>query len=177
MIGARRMLANRKTIVADGLVCQIGDALEDLGAADLEQRSYRSGVDSTGHQRYDANLSCLQRKHIEFDARYLPDEFAKGRIVSGDLRLYDLLETVQVTRRTANAGHAGALVAEKKLRIGPAFVFLSDQVLGRDTHVFEKDVVHLMRAVDGYDGTHGDAGRFHVDQQERNAGLRFRRGI
>src|SRR5258708_37203901 len=98
MIGARRMLANRKTIVADGLVCQIGDALEDLGAADLEQRSYRSGVDSTGHQRNDAKLSCLHRNHIEFGARDLPDHFAKGRIVTGDLRLYDLLQTVQLPR-------------------------------------------------------------------------------
>src|SRR5260370_21664991 len=98
MIGRYRMLANRKTIVADGLVCQIGDALEDLGAADLEQRSYRSGVDSTGHLRNDAKLSCLQRKHIEFDARDLPDEFAKGRIVGRDLRLYDLFHSVSITR-------------------------------------------------------------------------------
>src|SRR5260370_36712857 len=117
MIGADRMLANRKTIVADGLVCQIGDALEDLGAADLEQRSDRSGVDSTGHLRNDAKLSCLQRKHIEFDARDLPDEFTKGRIVGGDLRLYDLFEAVPIVRGAANSGHGGALDAARKLRL------------------------------------------------------------
>ena len=34
-----------------------------------------------------------------------------------------------------------------------------------------------MRSIDGDDGSHGDAGRFHIDQQERDAGLSLGRRI
>ena len=90
---------------------------------------------------------------------------------------HDLLETLQITRRPADPGHAGALVAEQEFCVGPALVFLADQVLGGDAHVLEEDVIHFMRSVDGDDGPHGDAGRFHVDQQEGDAGLRLCRRV
>ena len=91
--------------------------------------------------------------------------------------LHDLLEAVQVAGRTADAGHAGTLVAEQEFGVGPALVFLADQVFDRHAHVFEKDVVDLVRTVDGDDRAHGDARRLHVDQQERDAGLRLCRSV
>ena len=87
------------------------------------------------------------------------------------------LRRSEITRRPADPGHAGTLVAEQEFRVGPALVFLADQILGGDAHVLEEDVIHLVRSVDGDDGPHGDAGRFHVDQQEGDAGLRLCRRI
>ena len=46
-----------------------------------------------------------------------------------------------------------------------------------NAYVFEKDVVDLMRTVDGDDGPHGDTRRFHVDQQEGDARLRLCRSV
>src|SRR6266851_995002 len=114
VIGAYRVLANRKTIISDRLVGQVGDALEYLGAPDLKQRGRRSRVDPPRHLGDNTQLRCLQCEHIELDARDILDEFPEGRIVLGDLGLYDLLEAIQVTRRTADARHAGALVAEQE---------------------------------------------------------------
>jgi hypothetical protein len=81
---------------------------------------------------------------------------------------------VDGARRAADAGHASALIAEQELGVGPALVFLTDQVLDGDADVFQEDVVDLVRAVDGDDRADGHARRLHVDQQERDAGLRLR---
>ncbi|GCC49733.1 hypothetical protein chiPu_0033885, partial [Chiloscyllium punctatum] len=99
------------------------------------------------------------------------------RIVFRDLGLHDCLQQVEIPRRAADAGHAGALIAEQELGVGPALILLADQVLGGDPDVLQENVVDLVRAVDGDDRTHGDARRFHVDQQERDAGLRLGGGI
>src|SRR2546429_5999865 len=111
VIGAYRVLAKRKTVIADRLVGQVGDALEYLGAPDLEHRGRRSRVDPPRHLGDNAQLRCLQCEHIELDARDVLDEFPEGRIVLGDLGLYDLFEAVLGTRRTAHAGPARALGA------------------------------------------------------------------
>ena len=68
----------------------------------------------------------------------------------------------------ADAGIAAALVGQQEFRVGPALVFLADQVLHGDFHVVEENIVDLVLAVEHDDRPDRDAGRFHVDQQERN---------
>src|SRR6185295_19133230 len=74
-------------------------------------------------------------------------------------------------------GHAGPFIAEQELRVGPPLVFLTDQILDRNANVLQKDVVDLVRAIDGDDRTNGHARRLHVDQEKRYAGLRLGRRI
>src|SRR5260221_1818134 len=176
-IGAHRMLADRKTVIADRLTGQIGNSLEYLGAPDLEQRGRRPRIDAARHLGNNAQLRRLQGKQIKLDARNVLDELSEGWIVLGNFGLYDPLEPVQVARRTADAGHAGTFVAEQKLRVSPTLVFLTDQVLDRDAHIFEEYVVDFVRSVDADDRAHGNARRLHVDQEERYAGLRLCRGV
>src|SRR5467141_1327163 len=90
-IGAHRLLADSKTVIADRLVGQLGDALEYLGTPDLEQRGCRSRIDAARHLGNNAQLRRLERKYVEFDAHNVPDEFAGGRIVFGDFSLNDPL--------------------------------------------------------------------------------------
>jgi hypothetical protein len=70
---------------------------------------------------------------------------------------------------TADAGDAGALVAEQELGVGPALVLLADEVLRRHLDVLEPDFVDLVLAVVHDDRAHGDARRLHVDEQEGDA--------
>src|SRR5216684_4354635 len=157
MIGADRMLTDRQAIVADGAVGQLGDVLEYLGAADLEQRRRRSRIDAARHLRHDPQLGRLERQHVELDAGNVPDEFEMGGIVGWNLGLHDPFQPVDVTGRTADAGHAGALVAEQEFGVSPSPVLLADQVFDGDPDVFQEDVIDLMGAVDGDDRAHGDA--------------------
>src|SRR5690606_38590100 len=76
----------------------------------------------------------------------------------------------------ANTRAVGALVAEQELGVVPALVFLADQIFYRHLHVSEEDLVDLPAAVDRHDRAHLDSGRFHVDEQERDALLRLSRG-
>ena len=62
-------------------------------------------------------------------------------------------------------------MAEQVLGVGPALVLFANEVLGRHFDVVEEHFVDLAFAIEQLDGTHGDAGRFHVQQQEGNAGL------
>ena len=56
----------------------------------------------------------------------VPDEFEIRRIVFRNLRLRDLLQPLDVARRAADPGHAGALVAKQEFCVGPALVLLAD---------------------------------------------------
>ena len=79
------------------------------------------------------------------------NELPERRVVLADFGPHDVLETPQITRRPADPGHAGTLVAEQEFCVGPALVFLADQIFDGDAHVLEEDVVHLVRPVDGDD--------------------------
>src|SRR6516165_2258793 len=177
MVGASRMLADRQAVIANRAVSEFGDRLEDLGAADLEQRRRRSRIDAARHLRYDAKLGRLQRQYIELDAGDVANEFETGRIVLRDFRSDDLLQLLDVSCRPADAGHAGALVTEQEFGVSPTLVLFADEVLDRNADVFEEDIVDLMRTVNGDDWTHSDARRFHIDQEKRDAGLRLGRSI
>src|SRR5271156_5508729 len=89
------------------------------------------------------------------------------------MRYIERLKKIDVAHRAADAGHAGALVAEQKFGVSPALVLFADQVLHGHADVFQEDIVDLVAAVDRDDRAHGDSRRFHIDQQERDAGLRL----
>ena len=50
-VGGHRVLADGQTVVTDRLMRQVRDALEYLGAPDLEQRCGRSRIDAARHLR------------------------------------------------------------------------------------------------------------------------------
>jgi hypothetical protein len=63
-------------------------------------------------------------------------------------------------------------MGQQEFRIGPALVFVTDQVLRGHLHVVEPDLVDFMFAVQHGDGPQRNTGRFHVDQEKRNTLLR-----
>ena len=127
----------------------------------------------------DAQLRHLQRLQLDLDRGDLGAEalVLDQRLAAGLLERGEFLEAADARLGHADAGDAGALVAEQELGVVPALVLLADQVLDRHLHVVEEHLVDLVAAVDGQDRAHGDAGRLHVDQQERDAFLLLRRRI
>ena len=89
----------------------------------------------------------------------------------------ELLDAAQPLLGDADAGDAGALVAEQEFGVVPALVLLADQVLDRHLDVVEEHLVDLVAAVDGLDRAHRDALRLHVDQDEGDAHLLLRIGV
>src|SRR3546814_7905505 len=55
------------------------------------------------------------------------------------------------------------------LGIVPAFALLADPIVHGDADIVEKDFIGITAAVDRFDRPHGDAGRFHIDEQEGDA--------
>src|SRR5207244_6031167 len=104
VVGAYRVLTDGQTVIADRLVRQVGDALEYLGAPDLEQRRGRSRVDAARHLSHDTQFGRLQRQDIELNAGNVLDELAERRIVLADFGLHDMLESLQIPGRPADAG-------------------------------------------------------------------------
>src|SRR3546814_10394778 len=90
-------------------------------------------------------------------------------VCSSDL----LLQPLQALLGGGDLGNAGAFVAEQELGVGPALAFLADQVGTRYADGIEENLVDAMTLVARDDRPHGDAGRFHVDQQEGNDLLRL----
>ena len=88
-----------------------------------------------------------------------------------------MLQRVELALGRADAGNAGALVAEEILRVGPALAFLSDQVRNRHLHVLEEDLVDLVLLVQRDDRPDGDAGRVHVDEEKADALLLLHGGV
>src|SRR5262249_39027599 len=107
------------------------------------------------------------------EARVL-DERAPARALAPR----DVLQLLQLALAASHAGDAGALVAQQELRVGPALVLLAHAIGDGDLHVLEPDLVDLGLAVEHLDGPHRDAGRLHVDEEERDAflGAAFARG-
>ena len=126
-----------------------------------------------------AHLRHLQRLQLHLDGRHLLAEalVLDQRLVAGHHLGGQLLDALHALLGVADAGDARALVAEQELGAVPAAVLLADQVLDRHLDLVEEHLVHLMPAVHGLDRAHGDAGRLHVDQQERDAELLLGRGV
>jgi hypothetical protein len=76
----------------------------------------------------------------------------------------DALQPLQFPLRAAHAGNIGSFVSEQKLGVGPALVFIANAILDRHPHILEPDLIDLMAAVQQRDGSHRDAGAFHIDQ-------------
>src|SRR5690606_21012271 len=91
-----------------------------------------------------------------------------GAVCAGDARRIPL-GLGEVTFEGAHRTDPGPLVPQEELRVVPAPVLLTDEVVRRDPHVGEEDLVDLVAAVDELDGAHLDAGAVPVDEQERDA--------
>ncbi len=156
---------------------EIAHPLHDLGAADFQQRRRGARILAPLHLRDHAVLGRFQRHQVDLDTGDIPRDIRRDGIVRADFRRRDLLELLQIPLGAAGLRHAGALVAEQEFGVGPAFVFLADQVLGRHPDIFEKHVVDFVRTVDGDDRAHRDPRRRHVDQQEGDAALWLGCGI
>ena len=125
--------------------------------------------------------SCGQFERLQLDlagrelfaeALVLDDRLAAGFDLGGQI-----LDAAQPLLGNADAGDAGALVAEQEFGVIPALVLLADQVLDRHLDVVEEHFVDLAAAVDGLDRAHGDALRLHVEHDEGDAHLLLRAGI
>ena len=97
----------------------------------------------------------------------------KRALVPQPFGLGDALQAFELALGAVHVRDVGAFVREQVLGVGPALVLLADQLIGRHFDVVEPDLVHLVRAVEHDDRAHRHAGRLHVDQQERDAGLRL----
>src|SRR5579864_122946 len=63
-------------------------------------------------------------------------------------------------------------MAEQIFSDRPAAMLLTDKIANRHFDVLEEHLVDVMAAVERRNRPHGNAGRIHVDKQERNAFLR-----
>lgn len=111
-----------------------------------------------------SSSTCTTRSRKRASSRRAP------AVVAGIARGQSF-EFAQRRLRAANARDARAFMAKQELRIGPALVLFADAVLHGNLDVLEPDLVHFMLPVEHDDRSHGDAGRLHVDQQERDAFL------
>ena len=71
----------------------------------------------------------------------------------------------------ADPGDPGSLVGEQELRVTPASVLLTDELVRRNPDVFEEHLVDLVAAVDELDRPQRDARGVHLHQDEGDAGL------
>ena len=142
-------------------------------ALDLEHRAFGPRRLSFGGSTHHPQVGCAHRHQVDFHLRHpgCKMRVSVQRPAPGHGMRGDMFERGQCRIRKSHAGNVGALVGQQIFGIGPALVLFADQVFDRHTHVVEENLVHLCLAIDQYYGSHGDAGRFHIDQQEGNARL------
>ncbi len=73
-----------------------------------------------------------------------------------ELKGGELLQAPNALLGDADAGDAGALVAEQELGIVPALALLADAILDRHLDVVKEHLIDLGAAVDGDDRPHRD---------------------
>src|SRR5215470_13926718 len=156
---------------ADRLEQQLADGLLDFASLDLQDRRGRVRLVALSRAGDDAKLGHFERLQLHLDGRDLHAEplVLDQRLVADALKGGDLLEPADARLRGADTGDAGALVTEQEFGVIPAAAFLADAVLDGHAHVVEEHFVDLAAAIDGLDRPHRDAGRLHVDQEERYA--------
>ena len=151
----------------------------DLRADDLDVRRFEPRALRGALSGERAQLRVRERRepHFDFgDALRERDVLEQRGAVVALLR-GEFLEMIEHLERARDAGGAVALVLEQKLGVGPTAAFLTDEVRDRHADVLEDHFVDLVAAVDRFDRTHRDAGRRHVDEDERDALLLLRRRI
>src|SRR3546814_19221592 len=72
-------------------------------------------------------------------------------------------------RRPPRSTRTDTLFPYTTLFRSPAFALLADPIFHGDADIVEKDFIGITAAVDRFDRPHGDAGRFHIDEQEGDA--------
>src|SRR5690348_2942004 len=166
-----RLALEGERVGADRLHGEFGQALLDLRALDLEERALGARPLAAAHRGDHAQIGDLERHQLDFERGDLVAEARAHdeRAAAILLLRRDLLQAFQLALRRADAGDAGALIAEQELGVGPALVLLADEVLGRHLDVVEEHLVDFAPAIHGHDGADGDARRLHVDEQEGDA--------
>ena len=104
-------------------------------------------------------LRQFERLQVDLDLGELLAEFQvlNHRLAAGLDLGGQFLDATNAFLGNADAGDAGALVAEQELGVIPALVFLADQVFNGDLDVVQEHFVDFVAAVDGLDRTHRDA--------------------
>ncbi len=120
----------RRSVIADGLDAEFGDALVGVGAAQLDHRGGRAGVLSIRQLRHDAVLGELDRRYL--DIRFV-DLAAERRIVDQPLPVVALgrgddLQPVDRVAQVRAMRRAAALEFEQVFRHRPAIVFRADEI-------------------------------------------------
>src|SRR6185437_651730 len=108
---------------------------------------------AAAHRRDHAQIGDLERHELDLErsdlvakARALEERAATILLLAGDL-----LQALQLALGGADAGDAGALVAEQELGVGPPLVLLADEVLRRHLDVVEEHLADLAPAIHGDD--------------------------
>jgi hypothetical protein len=84
----------------------------------------------------------------------------------GGLRRGNFLELLERPLARADTGIVDALMRQQELRVYPTLVLLPHQILRRQPHLIEPDLINFVLAVQHDDGLDGDFGRLHVDEQK-----------
>ena len=137
-------------------VRKVCNALVDLGATDFQKRGRWPWILPPGQLRDHSSFCRLECNQIDLDLGDVFRQVAPHRIVERKLGAGDALEVLQAALRAAGARHAGALVAEQELGVGPTLVFLANQIGDRHANIFEENVIDLVAADDReYNWPHG----------------------
>ena len=115
-------------IRADDFEQQLADGLLNFRAFDLEDRGGRVGLVAVAGALGgdDAQLRHLQRLELDFDGGDLGAKslVLDQRLAGGLLERGELLEAADARLGNADAGDAGALIAEQEFGVVPALVLL-----------------------------------------------------
>ena len=166
--GLHRLVNQGQGVGPGGQHHQLAVALLNFTAANFQQTRHVQRLLARCFSGQHAQHHHLQRDHAHFQ---FGDLIPEAHIVVNAFRLGDAFQALQLALGAVHIGNVGALVAQQVLGVSPAFVFFANQVVGGDFDVVKKDLIDLGLAIQQHDGAHGDAGRFHVDQQKADAGL------
>mgnify|MGYP003325528576 CR=1 FL=1 len=128
---------------------ELGDALLDLRAADLEARDLGTGLAALRHLRQHAQLGVLQCRHLDLQIGDLLGEalILDQRLAVLALGAGDVLQRLDAALGLRYGGDAQPLVGEQELGAGPALVLLADQVGDGDLDVVEEHLVQRAGAL------------------------------
>ena len=166
---------------ADHFHQKLGGGLLDFGALDLQHRRGRIGLALAvlAFVGDDAKLGQFQRLQFDLDrGKPLAETLVFDHGLAAGLDLgREIPDAADALLGDADAGDAGALIAEQEFGVVPALVLLADQILDRHLDIVEEHLVDFGSAIDGLDRAHRDALRLHVEHDEGDAHLLLGRRI
>ena len=156
----------------------------DLGTANFQHGRCRVGLAFTelpvfiGQHAHGGHLQRLQL-HFHFNQTLTEARIFNHRALTTRRILRNQLQAANAVLGSTNPRLASAFIGQQEFRAIPAAMFGADQIGHWHFHIIEEHLIHFMRAINGDDGAHGDAGRIHLHHKEGNAFLllgRFRVG-